>query len=56
MFERQRFERYVDRLSAEPGLVVVGSGRRGGKFYVTGLRDPLAPDPSSFAAASGVTR
>jgi outer membrane protein OmpA-like peptidoglycan-associated protein len=50
--ERQRWERYVDRLSAEPGLMVVASGRRGGKFYVTGLRDPLAKDPSTLMAAS----
>jgi len=48
----QRFDSYVERLSAEPGLVVMSAGRRAGKFYVAGLRDPLARDPASFIQAS----
>lgn len=43
--DRQRWNAYVDRLSAEPGIVVLSSGRRAGKFFVAGLRDPLASDP-----------
>jgi outer membrane protein OmpA-like peptidoglycan-associated protein len=52
--ERQRWNAYVDRLAAEPGLTVVSSGRRGGKFFVAGLRDPLAADPATFLAGSGL--
>lgn len=50
--ERQRWLRYLDRLAAEPGLVVLSSERRGGKLVVSGLRDPLAADPAAFIAAS----
>jgi outer membrane protein OmpA-like peptidoglycan-associated protein len=52
--DRMRFDRYVAALDAQPGLVVVGTRREGGRFVVMGLRDPLAPDPASFVAASGL--
>lgn len=53
--ERQRWDTYLDRLAQEPGVVVVESGRRAGKFFVSGLKDPLAADPASFVEASGLT-
>lgn len=52
--ERQRWNRYLDRIASEPGLAVLESGRRGGRFFVTGLRDPLAADPASFVTAAGL--
>jgi outer membrane protein OmpA-like peptidoglycan-associated protein len=51
-----RWRRYVERLSAQPGIVVTASGRRGGKFFVTGLRDPIAADPATLLAASKIPR
>jgi OOP family OmpA-OmpF porin len=48
--ERRRWNAYVERLAAEPGIVVVSSGRQGGRFFVSGLRDPLAADPLALAA------
>jgi OOP family OmpA-OmpF porin len=50
--ERQRWNAYLDRLHAEPGIVVLSSGRESGAFFVAGLRDPLARNPSSLAAAA----
>ncbi len=50
--ERQRFNTYVEQLRAEPGIVIVSSGRRGGKFFVSGLRDPLAREPLTLLASS----
>ena len=47
-----RFEDYVRRLRAEPGIVVVDAGRRDGAWRVSGLRDPLAADPGTVLAAS----
>ncbi len=44
--EQRRWEAYLERLSAEPGVVLLASGRRGGEFFVAGLRDPLARDPA----------
>lgn len=49
---RARWDSYLDALRAEPGIVVVSADRRGGKFVVSGLRDPLARDPSSFLASA----
>src|SRR5216683_1370889 len=52
--EQRRWSDYVDRLRAEPGIVVTEAGRRNGKFVVAGLRDPLAPDPAALLRESGV--
>jgi outer membrane protein OmpA-like peptidoglycan-associated protein len=48
----QRWNAYLGRLASEPGIVVTTSGRRGGKYFVNGLRDPLAADPVAMLAAS----
>jgi OOP family OmpA-OmpF porin len=50
----RRWHGYLDRLAAEPGIAVIDSGRRGGKYFVTGLRDPLAADPSAILAESNI--
>ncbi len=52
--ERQRWNAYLDQLSAEPGIMIASSGRRGGKFFVAGLRDTLARDPASLVSAAGL--
>jgi OOP family OmpA-OmpF porin len=44
----RRWNQYVQALRAEPGLVVISAGRSGGKYTVTGLRDPLARDPGTL--------
>lgn len=51
----RRWNAYVERLSAEPGLAVLSSGRRGGRFFVVGLRDPLANDPATLLAGLELT-
>jgi outer membrane protein OmpA-like peptidoglycan-associated protein len=52
--EERRWSDYVDRLRAEPGIVVTEATERDGKFVVAGLRDPLAPDPAAILRESGV--
>lgn len=46
--ESRRWNGYIERLKAEPGIVVVETGKRAGQRFVTGLRDPLASDPDGF--------
>jgi OOP family OmpA-OmpF porin len=46
--DHRRWERYVERLRAEPGIVVMEAGRRGGRYLLRGLRDPLARDPAAL--------
>jgi OmpA family len=48
---RARWDGYLDALRAEPGIVVVSADRQGGKYVVSGLRDPLARDPASLLAS-----
>jgi OOP family OmpA-OmpF porin len=52
--ELQRWSGYVDRLRAQPGIVVTEADERNGTFVVAGLRDPLAPDPALLLRESGV--
>jgi OOP family OmpA-OmpF porin len=47
----RRFANYTQRLSAEPGIVVTRAETRGSKFFIAGLRDPLAADPAALLPA-----
>jgi OOP family OmpA-OmpF porin len=51
---RFKWNSYLSALRAEPGIVVVSTERRDGKFVVHGLRDPLARDPGTLLAGSGL--
>jgi OOP family OmpA-OmpF porin len=50
----QRWDSLVDRLKSEPGLVLTTVQDHGGQYELAGLRDPLATDPTSLIAASGL--
>jgi outer membrane protein OmpA-like peptidoglycan-associated protein len=46
--EGLRVDSYVAALQEQPGIVVTGAERRGGKWLVSGLRDPLAVRPEAL--------
>jgi OOP family OmpA-OmpF porin len=50
----QRWDSLVARLKSEPGLVLTTAQDHGGRYELAGLRDPLATDPTSLIAASGL--
>jgi outer membrane protein OmpA-like peptidoglycan-associated protein len=50
----ERWDNYLVRLRAQPGIVVIEAGRREGIYTVSGLRDPLAIDPRELLAAAGL--
>lgn len=52
--ETRLWESYVERLRAEPGIVVTRAEREDGRWRVTGLRDPLAADPAQLLRESGL--
>jgi OOP family OmpA-OmpF porin len=52
--EAREWKRYVQLLSREPGLVLTSAEKRGGDYYIAGLRDPLAQDPTKLLAAAGM--
>ncbi|MGA7456048.1 MAG: OmpA family protein, partial [Methyloceanibacter sp.] len=45
--DQQLWEGYLERLRAQPGIVITEAGKRDGKFVVSGMRDPLAVDPQA---------
>jgi outer membrane protein OmpA-like peptidoglycan-associated protein len=51
---RLRVDAYVERLRAEPGIVVANAELRNGKWQISGLRDPLAVDPAALLSQSGL--
>jgi outer membrane protein OmpA-like peptidoglycan-associated protein len=51
---QQLWAGYLDRLRAQPGIVITEAGKRDGKFVVSGLRDPLAVDPQAVLREAGV--
>lgn len=53
--ERTRWNDYLAKLRNEPGIVVTDAGRQGGKYFVSGLRDPLARDPSDLTRDTGLS-
>jgi OOP family OmpA-OmpF porin len=46
--EQWRWDDYIAKLKSTPGIVVVETGKQDGKFFVAGLRDPLAANPNNI--------
>lgn len=44
----RRWDSYVARLKREPGIVVTDVGKQQGKYFISGLRDPLARAPETL--------
>ncbi|MBV6430861.1 MAG: hypothetical protein IANPNBLG_00981 [Bryobacteraceae bacterium] len=51
---QRRWNAYLRRVASEPGIVVTSSESHWGSYLVTGLRDPLATDPSQLLADAGI--
>lgn len=47
----RRVTNFAHQLENQPGIVLTGVEKRGSKFYIAGLRDPLATDPASILPA-----
>ncbi len=50
----QQRQALLSALNSEPGIVVISAESREGKFAISGLRDPLAKDPTPLIEASGL--
>jgi outer membrane protein OmpA-like peptidoglycan-associated protein len=46
--ENQTWHRYISRLEAQKGLIILSAQKTGGEYQIFGLRDPLATDPASL--------
>ncbi len=49
-----RWRDYVNRLRAEPGIVIISEEKSGGQYHIMGLRDPLAVEPNSLLPAARI--
>jgi len=54
--DRQRWAAYLEALNKELGIVVTKTGKRNGNFFILGLRDPLAKDPSLILKETHISR
>lgn len=52
--QHSKFGGFVQKLKAEPGIVVLQTGRQDGRHVLFGLRDPLARDVSLIADEADV--
>jgi outer membrane protein OmpA-like peptidoglycan-associated protein len=52
--DEQQWRTYVERLHAEPGIMISRAEARDGKFFLSGLRDPLAVDPLKLLDEVGI--
>ena len=46
--EQMRWNSLVEKLNSQPGIVVTQTRKQGGKFVLSGMRDPLAVDPQTL--------
>ena len=52
--EQWRWSAYLNRLRAEPGIVVASAESGIRRHRITGMRDPLAADPSRLLEGTGI--
>jgi len=50
----QRWSAYMTELRNVPGIIITADESRYGRHYISGLRDPLAPDPSAILQETGL--
>lgn len=47
-----RWQTYIQKLSSQPGIIIVNTKNHNGKHVISGMRDPLAIDPNTLISAS----
>ena len=52
--EKQRWAVYLEKLNAQPGIVVTNVEKRHGEYFISGLRDPLAANPTLLMKEANV--
>jgi outer membrane protein OmpA-like peptidoglycan-associated protein len=53
-WRNHQWRAYADSLGRQPGIIVTSAGRHGGRFVISGLRDPLSPDPQTLLRTAGL--
>jgi len=55
-YDKLKWNRFVSKLDARPGIVITGSERNRQKYIVRGLKDPLARDIGALLSSSGLNK
>jgi len=55
-YDKRKWNRFVEQLDAQAGIVVTGSERNRKNYIVRGLKDPLAADFTTLLIDSGLNR
>jgi outer membrane protein OmpA-like peptidoglycan-associated protein len=50
-----QWSKFFQALHNQPGIVVVSHDRAGGKFHISGFRDPMSPEPGKLLADAGLS-
>jgi outer membrane protein OmpA-like peptidoglycan-associated protein len=53
MRSARRWQKFVGALRREPGIIVIDSNKHDGKYFISGLRDPLARNPAALLLKAG---
>lgn len=51
---KHRWQTYIARLETQPGIVIITTERRQGRYFISGLRDPLAVNPNTLLQKSNI--
>lgn len=52
VLQNRQWDRFVDNLRRQPGIVVTAYSKEGGRYHIEGLRDPLAVEPAALLGPS----
>ncbi len=52
VLQNRKWDRFVENLRQQPGIVVTSYSKQGGRYRIQGLRDPLAAEPAALLAPS----
>ncbi|ODH01554.1 flagellar motor protein MotB [Nostoc sp. KVJ20] len=52
--EQLRWQAYLQKLNSQPGIVVINSQKGFGKYFISGMRDPLAVDPNTLIQQTNI--
>ncbi|MDZ7962521.1 MAG: OmpA family protein [Aulosira sp. DedQUE10] len=52
--EQFRWNSYIQKLESQPGIVVINTEQRQGKYFISGMRDPLAVDPTQLIQQANI--
>lgn len=54
VLDERKWNRFVEDLRRQPGIVITAFGKQGGRYQIQGLRDPMAADPGVMLRTHGL--